>query len=109
MMFLCINLLDGVISFSTTNNNFFMLQQAKNVREVLKGIGATRDGEKTIKVRTKRKYIGRNSKGRNVYEYGNAVAHTDALTDEQITKAKEINKYIEIYNNRELNFAILEF
>jgi len=80
--------------------------QAKQLRKIINAFGLKRHGDNP-QVRTERKYIGR-WEGRRQYEYGYAVAHVDALTDQQIEDLKSADPYLKIYNNREFNFAILK-
>lgn len=81
--------------------------QQKFLKNALKKIGASRSGR--LSVRTARgKYAGKVN-GRSQYEYGDAESHVDALTDEQIARLKGISEYIDIHNNKELNFAVIKY
>jgi len=75
-----------------------MIHQTKVLKTLLKNNGIKRRG-KLPSVRTKKTPSG---------EWGQAVSHTDALTDDQITLLKKENEYLEIYNNIEHGFAIIK-
>lgn len=81
--------------------------QVKTLRADLKKIGATRLGSKRLSVRVERRYSGTNN-GKRYYEYGRAVCHTDALSDEQIKRLKELDEYVIINNFPEEGFAIIK-
>lgn len=76
--------------------------QAKRLKQNLKSVGITdRDG-KVPSCRTATRRI------QGCVEYGDAVAHTVALTDEQINDLKKADPYIKISNFPEYGFAIIE-
>jgi hypothetical protein len=72
-----------------------MMEQAKELKQILKSIGATRWGGRPIRVRTEIRTIGH-----KMYEYGNAVAFVDPLTDEQKAIIMQHNKYAKIYDDK---------
>lgn len=82
-----------------------MKQQAKNLKEALKSINATANhyGSDKPSVKTIRKYIGNGQ-----YEWREAVAHTDALTPEQVAALKEAHPYYNIRNFPQYGFAIIK-
>ena len=81
--------------------------QVKRLRAALKKIGATRLGNKRLFIRAERTYAGRNN-GKACYEFGYAVCHTDALSDEQIKKLKDLDECVIIANYPEHGFAIIK-
>jgi len=71
-----------------------MMEQAKELKQILKSIGATRWGGQQVRVRTEIRTIGH-----KMYEYGRAVAFVDPLTDEQKELIMKNNKYAKIYTD----------
>jgi len=71
------------------------MEQAKELRQILKSIGATRWGGQAIRVRTEIRTISH-----KMYEYGRAVAFVDPLTDEQKSVIMRHNKYAKIYDDK---------
>ena len=71
------------------------MEQAKELRQILKSIGATRWGGQPIRVRTEIRTISH-----KMYEYGRAVAFVDPLTDEQKSVIMRHNKYAKIYDDK---------
>lgn len=83
-----------------------ILSQTKTLKEILAGanIPMIRKCGSKVHVRAQKKYIGNRQ-----YEYGSAVAHTDALTDEQIAALKTLGgEYINIHNDTICDFAIIK-
>jgi hypothetical protein len=72
-----------------------MMQQAKELKRILKQISATAWGGKKVRVRTQISRIGP-----RLYEYGRAVAFTDPLTDEQKAIIMASNPYAKIIADR---------
>jgi len=83
-------------------------EQTKRLKRALIELGISDSLRLTgvPRVRTDRIYRGRLN-GRPVYEYGNAVAHTDALTIEQVRALKASLSPIQVRNYPDLGFCII--
>ena len=75
-----------------------MKEQTKLLKEALETVNATRHGSISISVNTTRNANG---------ELGKAEAHTDALSDTQISKLKKLLPCVEIQDLRKFGFAIV--
>lgn len=71
-----------------------MMQQAKELKQVLQSIGATKWRGRKVTVKTEIRRTGP-----RMYEYGRAVAFVDPLTDEQKEIIMQTNKYAKIYTD----------
>jgi len=85
-----------------------MLTQATILKGFLKEMSLT-DRWDRLSVTTERLYAGKALSGRSQYEHGRAVSHVASLTPDQMSELKAKSKHIEIYNNKELGFAIVKY
>jgi hypothetical protein len=76
-----------------------MTSQAKHLKTVLKSLNLT-SASGRISVRTEKTKAG---------EWGQAVSHVKALTNEEIINIKNADKFIEISNYPECGFAIVRY
>ena len=81
--------------------------QAKTLKTALKALNIT-DYFGKLKVRTERRYIGRVN-GKNLFEYGNAVAHVTYIDDATHQKLVETLPYVKIFRHKECNFSIIKY
>jgi hypothetical protein len=71
-----------------------MMRQAKQLKDLLRSMGATKWGGRKVTVKTEITRIGP-----RMYEYGRAVAFVDPLTDKQKDIIMQNNKYAKIYTD----------
>jgi hypothetical protein len=81
--------------------------QAKTLKTTLKALNIT-DVFGKLSVNTERRYIDRIN-GKNLYEYGNAVAHVEYIDDATYQKLVETLPYVKIYRNKNCNFSIIKY
>lgn len=81
--------------------------QAKTLKRTLKALNIT-DNFGKLKVRTERKYIDRIN-GKNIFEYGNAVAHVTYIDDATYHTLVETLPYVKIFRHKECNFSIIKY
>ena len=85
-----------------------MTSQAKTLKQTLKSLNIANEfGGLTVK--TERKYIGTNSDGKKLYEYGNAIAHVDYIDGAKANELLNALPYCKIYRNKELDFSVIEY
>ena len=81
--------------------------QAKTLKRTLKELNIT-DVFGKLSVKTERKYIERIN-GKNLYEYGSAVAHVKYIDDATQKKLVEALPYVKIFRHKECNFSIIKY
>jgi len=92
-----------------------MLDHAKELKAALKKVGCIKTSNSdpslaiklSIRVRTERRYAGKNSRGKALYERGPAYGFTDPLSEEQINALKNLLPYCRIKNYPADHLAII--